>query len=102
MSSAEKEFDLGPADDVGELPAELTVDGAPYWLVRTPEGGFRLLMALCPHAGGDVRPTNGVLFCPLHWWTFDAATGACLNVPGEQLRFRDVETRNGRLIALAE
>ncbi|MFC5469804.1 Rieske (2Fe-2S) protein [Cohnella suwonensis] len=95
----EERYDLGAADDYESFPAEVTIDHTPYWLVRVPGEGYRLLMAVCPHAGGDIRPMNGMLICPLHFWTFDAAEGACLNVQGERLMRRSVEERDGRLYA---
>ncbi|WP_276354615.1 Rieske (2Fe-2S) protein [Cohnella caldifontis] len=94
--------DLGFPADYGSFPASVTVDGTPYWLVRgEEEEEYRLLSALCPHAGGDVRAHEGIFFCPLHFWTFDQAEGNCLNVPGERLMRRKVELReDGRLYAV--
>mgnify|MGYP000954971219 CR=1 FL=1 len=91
---------IGPADAFGELPAEVDLDGTPYWLVRKEDGSYSLLMALCPHAGGEVRPANGLFFCPLHFWTFDGQDGACLNMDGERLMRRDVAVRDGILYAV--
>jgi len=99
MSEEQYPVDLGPLDRIGELPAEITLDGTPYWLVRGSEGEYRLLMAVCPHAGGDVRPHQDVFFCPLHFWTFHGETGVCLNDPGYRLRHREVVVRNERLYA---
>jgi nitrite reductase/ring-hydroxylating ferredoxin subunit len=96
------EIDLGPLNEFTEFPVEITLEHAPYWLVRTSEGGFRLLLAICPHAGGDIRPLNDVLFCPLHFWTFHAETGVCLNDPDERLMERKVVLRDDRLFAVGE
>lgn len=96
------EIDLGPIDSFTAFPAEITLNGTPYWLVRTSESRYRLLMAVCPHAGGDVRPLNDILFCPLHFWTFNAEDGTCLNDPDERLMTRNVEVREGRLYAIGE
>ncbi|QMV43520.1 Rieske (2Fe-2S) protein [Cohnella cholangitidis] len=98
------EIELGPLDAYAELPAEVMIDHTPYWLVRTSEaeGGFRLLLAICPHAGGEIRPLNDVLFCPLHFWTFHAESGVCLNDPSERLLRRRVIVRDGRLFAVGE
>ncbi|RIE04053.1 Rieske (2Fe-2S) protein [Cohnella faecalis] len=53
-----------------------------------------------PHAGGEIRLIDGgVLLCPLHFWTFDSASGDCTSMPGERLLFRQVSVSNGRLIA---
>ncbi|WP_219640339.1 Rieske (2Fe-2S) protein [Cohnella sp. CFH 77786] len=92
---------LGSPEDYGTFPASVTLNGAPYWLVREGETGFRLLSALCPHAGGDVALHGDVFFCPLHFWTFGQPDGDCRNVPGERLMRREVERRgDGRLYAV--
>lgn len=96
------EIDLGPIDRYETLPAEVMLDLTPYWLVCCGEGEYRLLSGLCPHAGGEVRPMNDMLFCPLHFWTFDARSGQCLNQPDARLMSRRVEARNGRLVAIGE
>ncbi|MFB9278970.1 Rieske (2Fe-2S) protein [Cohnella cellulosilytica] len=94
-------IDLGPAAAYAALPAEVTVDGTPYWLVRGSGGEYRLLMAVCPHAGGDIRPHENVFYCPLHFWTFHGETGACLNDPDHGLINRGVVVRDDRLYATA-
>ncbi|TVX96501.1 Rieske (2Fe-2S) protein [Cohnella terricola] len=99
MKELDNVTDIGSVDDYSDFPAEVLLDNTPYWLVRAPEGGYRLLLAICPHAGGEIRPMNDVLFCPLHFWTFDSETGACVNVPGERLMSRNVIVRDRRLIA---
>ncbi|WP_027092754.1 Rieske (2Fe-2S) protein [Cohnella thermotolerans] len=91
---------IGPVDAFGSLPAFVEVDGTPYWLVRREDGGYRLLMALCPHAGGEVLRTDGMFYCPLHFWTFDETDGVCLNVRDERLARRDAEERDGSLYAV--
>jgi len=100
MSNEIAESDIGAIDDFPNLPAEVVIDGAPYWLVLASGGGYRLLLSVCPHAGGEIRPAGEVLFCPLHFWTFDAESGACLNDPDEKLRSREVVVRDRRLLAV--
>lgn len=95
-------IDLGPIDGYPSLPAEVSVNGSPYWLVRCEDGEYRLLSGLCPHAGGEVRPLNDVLFCPLHFWTFDARSGECQNMPDERLMRRQAIVEDGRLFAVGE
>lgn len=91
---------LGLPEDYGTFPAAVTLDGAPYWLVRGEDGEFRLLLAICPHAGGEVLKQDQFLYCPMHFWTFDPADGTCHNAPGERLLRRKVEQgRDGRLYA---
>lgn len=96
----EGEIELGPIESYGDLPSEITLEQTPFWLVRTSSGEYRLLLAVCPHAGGDIRLLNGVLYCPLHFWTFDPDGGKCLNDPDERLMQRSVVERNGRLFAV--
>lgn len=97
-----QEIELGRLEEYTEFPAQVVLEQKPYLLVLTPEGGFRLLSAICPHAGGDIRPLNEVLFCPLHFWTFDANTGTCLNDPEHRLMQRNVTVRDGRIYAVGE
>ncbi|WP_169306710.1 Rieske (2Fe-2S) protein [Cohnella pontilimi] len=94
--------DLGKPEDYTDFPASVELDGAPYWLVLTGEdNGYRLLSALCPHAGGEVRVYENIFICPLHYWTFSQTDGACTNVPDERLMQRRVELRaDGRLYAV--
>jgi nitrite reductase/ring-hydroxylating ferredoxin subunit len=93
--------DLGRPEDYSQLPASVTLEGAPYWLVRSEQGGYRLLSALCPHAGGEVRVHEDLFLCPLHYWTFSQTDGACTNVSDERLMQRQVELRaDGRLYAV--
>lgn len=94
---------IGPADQFAVLPAEVELEGTPYWLTRSEDGVYRLLLAVCPHAGGEVRWTEGTFFCPLHFWTFDQADGRCTNVEDERLQCRDVRLReDGVLVATGE
>lgn len=97
-----QEIDLGSADSFAAFPVEVTLEHTPYWLVRTAEGEYRLLLAICPHAGGEIRPMNDVLFCPLHFWTFNAENGTCLNDPDERLMQRKVVVKEGHLIAVGD
>lgn len=94
------EIELGSLESFPLFPVEVSLEDTPYWLVRTTEGEYRLLLAICPHAGGEIRPMNGVLFCPLHFWTFDSENGKCLNDPDERLMQRKVELRNSHLYAI--
>ncbi|WEK55241.1 MAG: Rieske 2Fe-2S domain-containing protein [Candidatus Cohnella colombiensis] len=95
------DIDLGPIEAYEEFPVEVTIDHNTYWLVRCSDYEFRLLNSLCPHAGGEVRPSHGVLFCPLHFWTFDIDNGQCINNPDKRLMKRDVELRFGRLFVVS-
>jgi nitrite reductase/ring-hydroxylating ferredoxin subunit len=94
------EINLGPVASFKQFPAEITLEHTPYWLVQTSEGEFRLLLAICPHAGGEIRPLNDVLYCPLHFWTFNAENGTCLNDPDERLLRRNVRVQGDDLYAV--
>jgi len=94
------EIEIGPLESFTDFPAEVTLEDTPYWLVRTSQGEYRLLLAVCPHAGGDIRPHNDILFCPLHFWTFHSETGVCLNDSDERLMQRDVIFKDNRLYAV--
>jgi phenylpropionate dioxygenase-like ring-hydroxylating dioxygenase large terminal subunit len=54
-------------------------------LFRTDGGEARVFDAYCPHlgahlaVGGTVRGDN--LACPFHGWTFDGASGTCVEIP---------------------
>jgi nitrite reductase/ring-hydroxylating ferredoxin subunit len=96
----ELEIELGLLDDFTQFPVEITLDHAPYWLVRTSEVDYRLLLAICPHAGGEIRPLQDTLFCPLHFWTFNSENGTCLNDPDERLLRRKVRVQDNRLYAV--
>ena len=98
----ELEIELGLIESFTSFPAEVMLENTPYWLVRTSEGGFRLLLAVCPHAGGEIRPLNDVLFCPLHFWTFNAENGVCLNDPDECLQQRQVIVKESRLFVVGD
>jgi nitrite reductase (NADH) small subunit len=62
----------------------IEVDGREIALFR--EGGrVHALDNVCPHRGaalsfGEVR--NGVVFCPLHAWPFEIASGRCTDLEG--------------------
>ena len=54
----------------------------------------------CPHRGaalafGEVR--GGQVFCPLHAWPFELATGACPEFHGVSVRRHHVEVEGGEV-----
>ncbi|MBB3108354.1 nitrite reductase/ring-hydroxylating ferredoxin subunit [Paenibacillus phyllosphaerae] len=94
---------LGNVDDFPSFPATVTIDRDPFFLVQTNDNddpAYRLVSAICPHAGGLVRPHENELICPLHFWAFDILTGESTNVPGEHLECRPVEIRDGQFAVL--
>jgi nitrite reductase/ring-hydroxylating ferredoxin subunit len=96
MSS--KQHNLGQESSFTKLPAEVTIGHDSYFLVKN-EDGYRLLSSICPHAGGRVMDYGSEFACPLHFWTFDKASGKCTNIPGEQLDSFPVNVQDGDLVA---
>ncbi|CAI6047386.1 Rieske (2Fe-2S) protein [Cohnella sp. JJ-181] len=90
---------IGPADMYDGNPVSLELDGKPYWLTQDAEGRFALLLAYCPHAGGEVLHAEGEFYCPLHFWTFDGRSGECTNRDYERLMRRDVVLEDGAFYA---
>ncbi|WP_217594742.1 Rieske (2Fe-2S) protein [Cohnella sp. GbtcB17] len=90
---------LGPADMLTDAPLSIELDGKPYWLTQEADGTIVLLLAFCPHAGGEVLLADGDFYCPLHYWTFDGRSGECTNRGDERLMRRNVELVDGQLYA---
>lgn len=94
---------IGLVDDFTAFPAAVKVGNDPYFIVEAPRKGdepqqYNLISAICPHAGGMVRPHLNELICPLHYWCFDLATGESTNIPGEQLECAPLEIRDGQFV----
>ena len=54
----------------------------------------------CPHRGGPLGSgtvEGGKVFCPLHGWEFDLATGACATRPDKPVRVHAVRVAEGRV-----
>ena len=48
------------------------------------DGTFHAIDDTCPHRGAPLGAgvlEDGKVYCPMHGWAFDAATGACLSNP---------------------
>lgn len=70
-------------------------------LIRSA-AGVAAYLDWCPHAGWPLSAgelADGVIECPGHGWTFDPASGRCLNAPSYCLRAVDV-TRAGSVLQL--
>jgi nitrite reductase (NADH) small subunit len=56
----------------------------------------------CPHLGGSLGKgtlRNNTVICPLHHWTFELATGKCLNgSPGEEVSRYEVKVEKGKIL----
>ncbi|RAP75444.1 Rieske (2Fe-2S) protein [Paenibacillus montanisoli] len=95
---------IGNVEDYTEFPANVKLNNQPYYIVEAPrkddeEQRYNLISAICPHAGGIVRPHLNELICPLHYWCFDKATGESTNVPGEELDCYPLEIQDGKFMA---
>lgn len=79
-------FDIPPAG--GKLFLDALGTKEDVVVFKTPDGVVAY-HAHCPHAGALLRPENemgGKLYCFLHQWEFDVATGACATAPHLPLR----------------
>ncbi|GGF86727.1 Rieske (2Fe-2S) protein [Paenibacillus abyssi] len=89
---------IGRVQQFEKLPAELRIEKDTYFLLKN-EDQFLLVSSICPHAGQLVEIEYGELVCPMHGWTFNTHTGACLNVPSKGLESYPVIVRDDELIA---
>ena len=94
-------IDIGSTTQFEQLPAEVTIEGHPYFLVRGDEQ-FRLLSRICPHAGGYIIDAGDVFLCPIHYWVYGKNDGKCIHPPSVQLTEIAVSERDGRLVAHIE
>ncbi|MFC5652364.1 Rieske (2Fe-2S) protein [Paenibacillus solisilvae] len=98
---------IGKVEDYNQFPAAVNVDNDPYFIVHSNSRAkgetpvYKLVSAICPHAGGTVRPLEDELICPLHYWSFDASTGESTNVPGEQLDCQPLAIQDGYFVLQA-
>jgi len=54
-------------------------------ITQPTSGDYKAFSAICPHQGCTVNGvSNGVITCPCHGSTFDAATGAVVQGPATQ------------------
>lgn len=64
------------------------------------DGEFHALDDACPHKGAPLGAGtlhDGVVFCPLHGWAFDARTGACHSNPRRPVGKHPVKVENGQV-----
>ncbi len=99
MSEAQKMslVQLGDKSLITTFPHPVVIQGETYYLTICNDE-YRLLSSLCPHAGGQVVMYDDKLVCPLHMWTFDAASGQCLVVRGASLEHYEVKELQGQLV----
>ena len=78
---------------------KVTLGGQPIMLSRL-DGGFHAVHDTCLHRGASlsVAPLQGrKVSCHLHFWTFDACTGVCEQVPSLGLRVFATKTEEGKV-----
>lgn len=97
---------IGNVADFTAFPAPVKVGNEPFFIVEAPRADdetqqYNLISAICPHAGGMVRPHLNELICPLHYWCFDLATGQSTNIPGEELACSPLEIQDGQFLLKA-
>jgi nitrite reductase/ring-hydroxylating ferredoxin subunit len=54
----------------------------------------------CPHRGGSLGTgwcENGEVYCPLHGWAFDIATGTCKTRADRPVKSYPTQVRDGRV-----
>jgi nitrite reductase/ring-hydroxylating ferredoxin subunit len=86
-----------------ELPdlggKEVVVDGVHICLFK--HGGQVFATAAeCPHKGAPMAcgwVENGTVSCALHGWQFDLKTGACKNIPGQDIKTFPVNVSGGNI-----
>ncbi|WP_342372810.1 nitrite reductase (NAD(P)H) small subunit [Propioniciclava soli] len=69
-------------------------------LFRMRDDTVHALGAVCPHRGGpiaDGQCDEAVVWCPLHAFGYDLATGACVNGDFRLPRF-DARVEDGRVV----
>jgi nitrite reductase/ring-hydroxylating ferredoxin subunit len=91
-------MDLGPEASFGKLPAQVSLGGESYYLVRGKKG-YQLLSTFCPHQGGEIKDQGKFFLCPEHAWRFEHTEGVCVNGPNARMFAYPVAVRAGRLIA---
>ncbi len=64
------------------------------------EGAFHAIDDACPHRGGSLGAgwvEGRQVFCPLHGWAFDPASGACSTRPDRPVRTYATKVEDGRV-----
>ena len=89
--------------DTSSLPPgegrTVNVRGKEYALYNL-DGQFFALDNTCPHVGGPLGAgtlEDRNVVCPLHGWTFDLKTGACLNNPSRPVACYQTRVVDGQV-----
>jgi nitrite reductase/ring-hydroxylating ferredoxin subunit len=75
------------------------LDGQPILLSHL-EDGFHAVHDTCLHRGASLAAgpmAQGLITCHLHFWSFDARSGACTQVPGLALKAFNVKIEEGEV-----
>jgi nitrite reductase (NADH) small subunit len=89
--------------EVSQVPSGrgLTVRvGEREFAVFERAGNFYVLDGRCPHRGGPLGEgvtENGHVYCPMHGWQFDLATGACLENAEKAVGCYPVRVLDGKI-----
>ena len=69
------------------------------------DGRFYAIDDLCPHRGGPLGAgvlEDGQVHCPLHGWSFDLKTGACLTRPDRPVKSYATRVQDGQVQILVD
>lgn len=101
--------DFVPVAHTSQLPPEtgMTVQVAGREVAVFNVGGrICAIDGECPHRGGPLGSgtvEGGKVFCPLHGWEYDVATGQCATRPDRPVRSHETRVIDGRIeIRLAD
>lgn len=64
------------------------------------DGKFHAIDDACPHRGAPLGGgwcEGGEVFCPMHGWAFDIATGTCKTRPDRPVRSYPTQVRDGKV-----
>lgn len=94
-------FKLANVSDIkdNEGIVVLGPDGSEIALFKS-EGTIYALDNTCPHKGGPLGEgivEDGGVTCPWHGWQFDIRSGACQNMPGEEVPSIAIEVVNDEI-----
>ena len=101
-----------PLGDISEIPPgtrkAYTVQGieiAVFHVVDAEQqSAFHAIQDACPHQGASLIEGEGCgteVACPLHDWTFDVATGECIDFPEFPLTRYELKQEAGKLLISA-
>lgn len=99
-TTTESYFPVAAADSLS--PGEgrtVFLRGREYALFNL-DGEFHAIDNECPHRGaplGAGNLENGKVHCPLHGWTFDAKTGACVTRLGCDVKSYPTKIEDGEV-----